>query len=745
MAHTDNARNGLLLGGALLAATGLWLAATTPNEGTRLFTQVPAVAIRAPQTSVTTPVVGPYARADLSMAAAPFTADPMDVTYAQPKLPTRSTVPRLSTGPSAPWQWLVATLSAAAACSAFFHWLGRRMAQKDAEYAPFAACAAAGKKEEVEVRTISFKKAPTKLMGGAGNGNVPDLNQYAFPKAEGEYDLVVVGAGPGGEATAVAASRFGARVAIIESRRAFGGPTGLTSKAVREAAKQISATCDALGGNRRLQMKMFWQRNFAALRSEAEVAQAAESRGRLQRSGVDLYISDKTILDIIPDPDPADLDKSHKVTVTRPKTNLKFGTRNICIATGSRAARPDTVPFMKDRIVDSTEICSTLAMGLPKTCGIIGGGIIAVEYATVLASVGVGITIFCNKDRFMTMLPRILRESLLAQLNNLHILLVEDEIDSISPGETYLGCKPRDMCPSIKCKTKSGSTRMFKPELILYSGGRDANSEGLNLAECGIKFAKYGRIAVNDNYETNMPGVFAVGDVIGGGLASAAAQGGRTVSTNLFAPKAEQAELQSSALFGTSGASSASGGQSADVPLTLWTIPEIASVGVSVEQLEAQGETGWEDGGNIIVGYARFDELARGRLAGGQGFVQIVAMHTPAKDGQKAATHRIVGVHIIGSGANELIALGALMVTTNTACETITNTPFAAVTLTQLFQLATDDALCNSPYNAMSKLRATKVPLENALGESKDAPEPATAETKLTASERRSAEAAASK
>mmetsp|Transcript_81643 Transcript_81643/g.143978 ORF Transcript_81643/g.143978 Transcript_81643/m.143978 type:complete len:459 (-) Transcript_81643:194-1570(-) len=451
-------------------------------------------------------------------------------------------------------------------------------------------------------------------------------------------------------------------------------------QAVREAVKRIGATCDSLGGNRRLQLQRLWEKNFLTLRSEAEVAQAAESRGRLQRSGVDLYISDKTALDLDTE------GRSHKVTVTRPKTTLQFGARNICIATGSRPNRPAHIPFQKDRIIDSTEITSTLGKGLPKTIAIIGGGIIGVEYATVLASVGVGVSIFCKKERFMVMLPRILRESLLSQLNNLHILLVEDDIDYIEPGD------PEDLRPTIRC-----GKRQFKPELVLYSGGRDANSEDLGLEENGVEFAKYGRIAVDQDYMTNVKGVFAIGDVIGGGLASAAAQGGRTVSCSLFAPAAEEEVIEADAL-------------SDNVPLTLWTIPEIASVGRSVEELQAKGIKTVADGGPIVVGYARFDELARGRLSGGQGFVQIVAQHIRGLKGRQSV-HRIVGIHIIGTGANELIALGGLLVHTKTTCETVTNTPFAAVTLTQLFQLACDDVLCNSPYSSMSKLRSTRMPV----------------------------------
>ncbi|CAM9626487.1 unnamed protein product, partial [Choristocarpus tenellus] len=115
--------------------------------------------------------------------------------------------------------------------------------------------------------------------------------QVKFPPVPDEpYDLVVLGSGPGGEAAAVQASRLGAKVAIVEIKKSFGGPTGLTSKAVREAAKQIVKAVDQIGGDRRRQIRRMWTLRFPALRSEAEVLQAAESRDRLAKNQCQLFI-----------------------------------------------------------------------------------------------------------------------------------------------------------------------------------------------------------------------------------------------------------------------------------------------------------------------------------------------------------------------------------------------------------------------------------------------------------------------
>lgn len=120
---------------------------------------------------------------------------------------------------------------------------------------------------------------------------LPDLSQAAFPEMpEGGYDLVVIGSGPGGEAAAVYAAKLGKRVAIIEKKSAFGGPTGLTSKAVREAAKRICRAVDQVGGDRRRQVKGLWKRGFAALKTEAEVLQAVETVYAIYDSYIVVFI-----------------------------------------------------------------------------------------------------------------------------------------------------------------------------------------------------------------------------------------------------------------------------------------------------------------------------------------------------------------------------------------------------------------------------------------------------------------------
>ena len=258
--------------------------------------------------------------------------------------------------------------------------------------------------------------------------------------------------------------------------------------------------------------------------------------------------------------------------------------------------------------------------------------------------------------------------------------------------------------------------RRLKVDLVLYSGGRNANSEGLGLESVNVSTTKYGKIVVDQTCRSN---IYAIEDVIGPpGLASAAQQHGlslrASLSERLFGMSGDDEDAIEVIDFeefsderddffshADSGASSvsedfhceaeesffraASGAQTMDAPLTLWTLPEIASVGVTLAQVSVDKLK------LIVEGRAFFKDMARGCLSGdSQGYVKIIAR-------MDAKRHTIVGVHIIGEGANELIQLGSILVHIGASLESVSRTPFAAVTLSGIYQMACDDALLKSP------------------------------------------------
>ena len=506
------------------------------------------------------------------------------------------------------------------------------------------------------------------------------------------YDLIVLGSGPGGESVAIQAAKLGAKVAVVEKKMVFGGPTGLSSKAVREATKRITLAIDQIGGDRRRQINGLWKRRFPVLKTEAEAWQAQETRQRLLQAGIDLYIGEAELIGASKGVTRAILQ------VCRPTCCISLETFHVVISTGSKAHKPSklqpgNVPinFLKNKVIDTTEI-STLTE-LPKSVVIIGGGVIAVEYATVLAELSVGVTLICPESSFLPFLEKDLMRSLKRMMKKNRILIVHLDIKSITLDENTEKVKVKMDTDPLRPEKLN---RIFTVDTVIYSGGRDSNSENLGLENVGILTKKYGRIEIDENYRTTAEtSIYAIGDVIGPpGLASAAVQQGRYVADKLFGPQSTSYEEESKRerrivktkdqiLFG-----SAKGSGSTDTPLTLWTIPELSSVGKSkVQALEVYGEDV-----NIVEGLAYFKNCARGRLSGSEdGFLKLVAKY----DGERQV-HSIIGVHIIGEGANELIQLGSCLVHSGATLEAISNTPFSAVTLSILYQVAADDALVNA-------------------------------------------------
>lgn len=295
----------------------------------------------------------------------------------------------------------------------------------------------------------------------------------------------------------------------------------------------------------------------------------------------------------------------------------------------------------------------------------------------------------------------------------------------------------------ILVEEDDGGRKQIEVDLVLYSGGRDANSEKIGCENVGVEVGKYGRIVVDKDFRTANPRVFAIGDVIGPpGLASFAQQSARVVTDLLFREEEErrrekergeggglgvlmgQGEVTLEDWAGGDDFFAEMGGNDEEeeekerekslallkrmeAPLTLWTVPEIASSGVSTEELLARGERYASEegaGGGVVYGYAYFKDLARGRLSGDlNGFLKIIAKAEGAgKDGGKVR-HTIIGVHVVGDGANELIQLGSMLVHSHSTLEEVSNMPFAAVTLSCLYQIASDDALCRSPFSTMRK------------------------------------------
>ena len=414
---------------------------------------------------------------------------------------------------------------------------------------------------------------------------------------------------------------------------------------------------------------------------------------------------------------------STTVRVCAPAKFVDLKARHVIIATGSRPNRPQNIrqhssssnilpvlPWKRGTVVCATEMGSLPRV--PRAAAILGGGVIAVEYATILAALGVGVSLICPDSTFLPFLDSEIRESLKRRMKKEHILFVDEPVKQIIVEEgaskdssdiVRVFLEPR-ILKKEGHKVRQLPERVLSVDLVLYSGGRDANSEGLGLENVAIEVGNYGRIEVDSSFETTSKNIglsiFAVGDVIGGGLASTATQQARNVATKLFGKKeveikefvedsndVDKSEIEDffntqendhhdddAPLFGN-----LCGSAEFDTPLTLWTYPEIASVGYT--EVQAMDKFN----GAIICGRAFFKDIARGRLSGDlDGFLKIIA-HTKSKE--------IVGVHIIGEYGNELIMPASLLLHNKATLDQVSKTPFAAVTLSALFGIAAEDAI----------------------------------------------------
>lgn len=401
------------------------------------------------------------------------------------------------------------------------------------------------------------------------------------------------------------------------------------------------------------------------------------------------------------------------------------------------------IPYTSRLVIDATQIANLKE--LPDSLAVIGGGVISVEYATVFAAMGLPTSLLCREDAFLPFLPPELQTAIKADMARNGIEVIHNPVSRFEVGEDKMvrfefeGLRGGEGGP---VEEDDGGRRQLEVGLVLYSGGRDANSEKIGCEEVGVEVGKYGRIVVDKDFRTGNPRVFAIGDVIGPpGLASFAQQSARVVTDLLFRGEregrgragGEKGEGRRGGLMGQAEVTLEdwAGGDDffaapdanaeeeeekererslallkrMEAPLTLWTVPEIASSGMSTEEALARGERlaeTEEQGGGIVFGYAFFKDLARGRLSGDlNGFLKIIA-RAEGGSGQKMR-HTIIGVHIVGDGANELIQLGSMLVHSHSTLEELSNMPFAAVTLSCLYQVASDDALCRSPFSSMRK------------------------------------------
>lgn len=453
------------------------------------------------------------------------------------------------------------------------------------------------------------------------------------------YDMIVIGSGPSGQKAAIQAAKLRKKVAIIEQAGEVGGVctnTGtIPSKSFREAVLYLSGFRERsiYGSAYRVKTNITINdltfRIGSIIRHQNDVIEHQLSRNRVEIiSGKASFIDENQLL----------IENRDGVST---KTADKF-----VIAVGTKPNHPPGFDVDGDRILDSDDILTVNQ--LPRKLCIVGGGIIGIEYASMFAVLGIKVTLVEAKKSLLTFVDREIVESLKYHLRNLGI--------TIRLGEEVLEVNRRED-GQVVTLLKSG--KRIVSDTVLVSAGRQGATDSLNLESVNIETNSFGKINVNENFQTSVKNIYAVGDVIGfPALASTGKRQGRLAASHAFEVTEDFKEIP--------------------LPWGIYTIPEIALVGETEDSL-TEKQVPYE------TGIARYKEIARGQLIGDElGMLKII-FHRE--------TLQLLGIHIIGEGATEIIHLGQAVLHLNGGLEYLTEGVFNYPTLTEAYKVAALDGL----------------------------------------------------
>ncbi|QDS99366.1 Si-specific NAD(P)(+) transhydrogenase [Adhaeretor mobilis] len=464
------------------------------------------------------------------------------------------------------------------------------------------------------------------------------------------YDCIIIGTGPAGQKGAIQAAKLGKRVAVIEKNSVLGGAqinTGtIPSKALREAALHLT------GVNRR---GLFG--NTTCVKSDITVADLASVSQQVIRQEWDVIRSqfDRNHVELLWGR--AEFQSPNEVIVHGPDSSEVITADQFLIAVGTRPARPENIPFNEGSIFTSDEILKLDR--LPRTMIVVGGGVIGTEYACIMSTLGVRVTLVEGRDRLLGFLDREICDAFQYFLRQKSVTLrLGEKVEEIKEVEVQNGT-PHTL---VQAQLESGKT--LRAETLLYAVGRQGVCGALGLDKVGIEFDDRERLHVNDDYQTNVEHVYAAGDVIGfPALASTSMEQGRRAICHAFG----QCDVgnYNTSLF----------------PYGIYAVPEISMVGKTEEQLT-------EEGIPFEAGIAHYREIARGQLIGDELGMLKLLIHQD--------THEILGVHTIGTGATELIHIGQAVMALGGKAQFFINNVFNFPTLAECYKVAA--------YNGLNKL-----------------------------------------
>ena len=461
------------------------------------------------------------------------------------------------------------------------------------------------------------------------------------------YDLVVIGSGPAGQKGAIAAAKAGKRVAVVDGQQMLGGvclKTGtIPSKTLREAVLYLTGFRQRAfyGSDYRLREKI--RLDDLQVRVQQVVSrQLAVIHDQLRRNGVDVITG------------MARFRNPHEIEIDADGTTALIEADFMLIACGTRPARGEGIPFDHPKINDADQLLEHISGEISRTGIVVGAGVIGLEYAAMMAALGAKVTVIDARDELLDFVDREMIEALKYHLrhNGVTFRLGEKVVSITGDGDD-----------AVVAHLESGKT--VRAAALLYAVGRVPNTDRLNLEAAGLETTNRGRLKVDDRFRTTVQHIYAAGDVIGfPSLASTSMEQGRLASCDMFGlPCTHQPHL---------------------MPYGIYTIPEISMVGRTERQLT-------EEKVPYEIGLAKFDELAKAQIIGDQTGLLKILFHTE--------TLELLGVHIIGDGASELVHIGQSMMSSGGTMETLRDTVFNYPTLAEGYKVAALDGLNKLPQS----------------------------------------------
>jgi NAD(P) transhydrogenase len=461
-----------------------------------------------------------------------------------------------------------------------------------------------------------------------------------------DYDLLVIGSGPAGQRAAIQGAKLDKRVAIIERTTVLGGISvnlgTIPSKTLREAVLELSGyrSREFYGASYTVKQNITMQdllvRTNKVIQHEIDV-----TRHQLMRNGVEVISATASF----------DGPETLRLDFMDGSTARTVMARHIVIATGTETTLDPQIPLDGKNIFTSDDVFKLDR--LPRTLAVVGAGVIGCEYASIFAALGVRVTLIDKRHRLLPFVDEEIADTLCYHLRENRVTLrLGESVERIEVADDQDGPGSR-----VRLHLESGKT--IVTEKALYSVGRTGATQRLALDKCGIACDERGRLTVDENYQTVVPGIYAVGDVIGfPALASTSMEQGRLAVCHGFGVGA----CSVPALF----------------PFGIYSVPEISMVGKTEEELTHAGIA-------YEVGKARYREIARGQIIGDTTGLLKLIFHSETRD--------LLGVHIIGDGASELIHIGQAVLTFGGTIDYFINTVFNYPTLAECYKVAAFDGI----------------------------------------------------